>query len=50
MGLLPRCGWQTRMENGKSVSKDPRFMELREPWELEGDFYRLLPEGEFQDF
>ncbi len=34
----------------KISEKDPRFMELREPWELEGDFYRLLPEGEFRAF
>ncbi len=29
---------------------DSRFMVQREPWELEGQFYRLLPEGLFRDF
>lgn len=29
---------------------DPRFMVLREPWEIEGDFYRVLPEGMFRNF
>lgn len=29
---------------------DKRFMVQRESWELEGDFYRLLPEGEFHNF
>jgi hypothetical protein len=34
----------------KISKEDPRFMELREPWEKEGEFYRLLPEGLFRDF
>jgi len=34
----------------KISSEDPRFMKLREPWELTGDFYRLLPEGEIRDY
>jgi hypothetical protein len=29
---------------------DARFLVLREPWELEGQFYRLLPEGEFRNY
>ncbi|MBI9044144.1 MAG: hypothetical protein JEZ06_06645 [Anaerolineaceae bacterium] len=29
---------------------DKRFMVLREAWELEGDFYRLIPEGEFRNY
>ncbi|MBI9044143.1 MAG: hypothetical protein JEZ06_06640 [Anaerolineaceae bacterium] len=34
----------------KISEKDARFLVLREPWEFEGDFYRLLPEGEFRDY
>lgn len=34
----------------KISALDPRFMEMREPWELEGTFYRLLPEGEFRNY
>ncbi len=34
----------------KISAEDPRFMQLREPWELQGEFYRLLPEGEFRNY
>ncbi len=34
----------------KISDADPRFMVIREPWELEGQFYRLLPEGEFRNY
>ncbi|MFP4456931.1 MAG: M14 family metallopeptidase [Clostridia bacterium] len=34
----------------KISEKDSRFMVLREPWEKEGEFYRLFPEGLFRNF
>ena len=34
----------------KISSEDPRFMVLRNPWEFDGEYYRLLPEGVFNNY
>lgn len=49
-GVVAQMRVADRDGEWKISDKDPRFMVLRQPWESEGNFYRLLPEGEFRDY
>lgn len=49
-GIIAQMRVKDEAGEWKISKKDPRFMLLREPWEKDGEFYRLLPEGLFRNF
>jgi len=49
-GIVAQMRIPDRNGEWKISPEDPRFMVLRQPWEREGEFYRVLPEGEFRNF